>query len=172
MTLKLHIGGKEPKDGWSILNIQPAPHVDYVGSCTDLSAFADNSVNEIYASHVFEHLGFREELTTALAECCRVLKPGCLLGISVPDISVLGTMMADPSVSPQDQHMLLSMIFGSQTDPYDFHKVGFTENILKSFLAGAGFDVAKRVESLGLFQDASEAVFLGRRISLNMVAKK
>ena len=30
--------------------------VDFVGDISDLSQFNDNSINEIYASHVFEHI--------------------------------------------------------------------------------------------------------------------
>ena len=52
------IGGKEKKQGWSILNIQKkdVEKVDFVGDITDLSQFDDNSVEEIYASHVIEHV--------------------------------------------------------------------------------------------------------------------
>ena len=53
--MKLHIGGKEVKEGWKILNIIKNDGVDFVGSISDLSQFADNSIEEIYASHVLEH---------------------------------------------------------------------------------------------------------------------
>ena len=54
--MKLHIGGKEAKDGWKILNIIKNEGVDFVGSISDLSQFADDSIEEIYASHVVEHV--------------------------------------------------------------------------------------------------------------------
>ena len=41
--MKLHIGGETPKPGWKILNIQPKPHVDYIGDISDLSQFSDGS---------------------------------------------------------------------------------------------------------------------------------
>ena len=37
--MKLHIGGKETKEGWKILNIQKSDNVDYVGDITDLCQF-------------------------------------------------------------------------------------------------------------------------------------
>ena len=46
--MKLHIGGKEKKEGWSILNIQKNEGVDYVGDISDLSQFKDNSIKEIF----------------------------------------------------------------------------------------------------------------------------
>ena len=45
--MKLHIGGTEPKEGWKMLDIQPAPHVDYVADIRDLSQFSDESFDEI-----------------------------------------------------------------------------------------------------------------------------
>ena len=54
--MKLHIGGKIKKDGWKILNIQKNPEVDFIGDLSDLSQFQDESIEEIYASHVLEHL--------------------------------------------------------------------------------------------------------------------
>ena len=44
------------KDGWKILNIQKFDGVDYQGDISDLSQFEDNSIDEIYASHVVEHV--------------------------------------------------------------------------------------------------------------------
>ena len=48
--LRLHIGGRTPRAGWKILDVNPGPHVDFVGNCRDLSRFADGSVAEVYAS--------------------------------------------------------------------------------------------------------------------------
>ena len=55
--MKLHIGGQTTKEGWKILNIQKKDGVDFVGDLTDLSQFSDNSIEEVYASHVLEHVG-------------------------------------------------------------------------------------------------------------------
>ena len=65
VPLRLHIGGEEPKAGWTILNVQEGPYVDALGDCRDLSGYSDGSVAEIYASHVFEHLGYLDELPQA-----------------------------------------------------------------------------------------------------------
>ena len=55
--MKLHIGGKQPKEGWTILNVQKMDYVDIVGDITDLSQFQDESIEEIYASHVLDTSG-------------------------------------------------------------------------------------------------------------------
>ena len=54
--MRLHIGGEEIKEGWKILNIQKKPGVDFIGDITDLSQFDDESIEEVYASHVLEHV--------------------------------------------------------------------------------------------------------------------
>lgn len=54
--LKLHIGGKQAKAGWKILNAQAIDGVDYIGDVRDLSAFEDGCCDKIYASHVMEHV--------------------------------------------------------------------------------------------------------------------
>lgn len=49
--------------------------------------FPDNSVSKIYSSHFLEHLSFREG-QCFLRECVRVLKPGGVFSISVPNAKV------------------------------------------------------------------------------------
>ena len=50
-----------------------------VGDCRDLSRFEDDSIDEIYASHVLEHLSYRNEIVPALKEWRRVLLPGAVV---------------------------------------------------------------------------------------------
>lgn len=170
--MKLHIGGEEPKDGWQILNIQDGPHVDYVGPCTDLGQFDEGSVEEIYASHVFEHLGYRDELPTALTECHRVLSVGGNLKISVPNLGVLCQIFVADGLSITQRHELMRMMFGGQLDPYDFHKVGLIEDFLRNDLGKTGFAKIERVEEFNLFDDTSSARIATHLISLNMIATK
>lgn len=49
----------------------------------------DTSVDVIYASHVWEHLGPFEESEYLVKECHRVLRPGGVLRVSVPDFRVI-----------------------------------------------------------------------------------
>jgi len=168
--IRLHIGGQAVKDGWKILNVQPGPHVDYVGCCTDLSAFETAAVTDVYASHVLEHLDYMHELGPTLEQIHRVLKPGGRLLISVPDLNMLCTLFVHPDVTPSERHGLMRMMFGGQIDPFDYHKVGFNWDILSGYLNAAGFNSASQVETFGLFDDSSECMFRGNYISLNVIA--
>ena len=47
MERRLHIGGREKRPGWEILNVNPAPDVDHLGNAIDLSRFADGSFAEV-----------------------------------------------------------------------------------------------------------------------------
>lgn len=170
--LRLHIGGTEARAGWKILNIQPGPDVDYVGTCVSLAQFADASVAEVYASHVLEHLGFREEIPRALAEIHRVLVPGGRLSVSVPDFDVLCQLFTHPELPADQKFSIMMHVFGAQEDAHDLHKIGFTQDFLISFLTQAGFQRFQRVENFDLFNDFSRAKRFGVPISLNVEAYK
>lgn len=170
--LRLHIGGKIAKEGWKIFNIQPGPNVDYVGNCLDLAQFPENSVAEIYASHVLEHLNYHQEAHTALRGFHRVLAPGGRLMIGVPDLDTLCYMMLAPFFNPEVKYYVMSMLYGGQTDPYNVHKAGYNFVFLSSYLSQNGFERVRRVKSFGVFADTTERLVNGIPISLNVEAFK
>lgn len=165
--LRLHIGGETIKPGWKIVNIKQLPGVDYIGSATDLSAFADNSADAIYGSHIYEHLDYMTEVLKAFKEAHRVLKPGGAFLIAVPDLDVLTQLFLAPGLDTSQRFYIMRIIYGGQTDPWDYHKVGYSADILANFLAAAGFEFMERVTSFGLFNDTSETTIGNVRISLN-----
>ena len=172
VPLRLHIGGETAKEGWTILNVQPGPHVDTLGDCRDLSAYSDGAVTEIYASHVFEHLGYLDDLPQALKECHRVLAAGGTLRISVPYFETLCRLFLHPQLDMEQRFALMRIAFGGQTDPYDHHMVGLTLEFLDDYLKVAGFTSVERVETHDLFDDSSTLEIGGVPISLNVVSTK
>ena len=172
-TIRLNIGGTTPLKGWKILNIQPGPDVDFVGDCTDLSQFPDNSVSEIYASHVLEHLSYVHVLLSTLKETHRILKAGGILRISVPDFEILCKMFLHPSLNIEQRFFIMNVVFGGQQDPHDFHKVGLTQEFLSSYLQRAGFSSWRRVSEFRIFTNDCSTIKLGNQlISLNVEAIK
>ncbi|WP_448381696.1 class I SAM-dependent methyltransferase [Gloeomargarita sp.] len=174
MTLRLHIGGKHPHPDWKILDVEPRPEVDYVMNAADLSAFADESVDVIYSSHVLEHFHhtLNNELLRVLIEWRRVLKPGGKLLLSVPDLRILCWLYGHPNLLPEERMHLMRIIFGGQTNEYDVHKAGSDFDILAMYLEQAGFSSYEQVSEFNLFPDCSSMRILDTLISLNVVATR
>ena len=172
MPRGLHIGGTVRAPGWEVLNIQPGDCVDHVGSADDLSRFADASFDVIYASHVLEHMSPGGALQQALKEWRRVLRPAGRLMVGVPDLQRLCRLFADPGLGVPERYTVMLMMFGGHDDAFDCHEIGFDTDILAHFLHEAGFVNVRRVESFGLFSDATEVVYRDVRVSLNLAAEK
>lgn len=173
MGRKLHIGGREVSAGWEILDVIPGDHVDHVGNANDLSRFDDGTFTEIYASHVVEHLDYKDELSLTLKEWRRVLAPGGVLRVSVPDIDILAHLMLQRRTLDVNQRFkVMRMMFGGHVHPHDYHLVGLNQDFLSGFLNQAGFADLQRVTRHGLFSDTSETQIAGTLISLNMTAER
>lgn len=169
---RLHVGGKVRAAGWEVINALPGPDVDHLGNANDLSRFADATFDTLYASHVVEHLDYRDELSKTLAEWMRVLRPGGAIEISVPDLEVLAELLLNKKLAMMDRFNVMRMMFGGHVDDYDYHYTGLTHEFLAGFLVNAGFENIQRVERFGHFRDTSDMSFAGRQISLNVRATK
>ncbi len=170
---RLHIGGKERSEGWEILDALERPEVDHVGNAKDLSRFAENSFDVVYASHVMEHFDYRDEIAEVLREWSRVLAPGGMLNVSVPDLNTLAELfLLRESLTIDDRWLIMRMMFGGHVDQYDYHQVGLNEEFLSLYLMRAGFTQIRRVESFGFFNDTSMLKFSGILISCNLEARK
>lgn len=82
--LRLNIGcDRQEIAGFVGVDFNPEVDPDILADADDLHMIADNSVYEIYASQVLEHLPYGNK---ALEEWLRVLKPGGMLTVIVPDL--------------------------------------------------------------------------------------
>ena len=169
--MKLHIGGKELKEGWKILNIQKNDGVDFVGSISDLSQFEDESIEAIYASHVVEHID-QKNIKQTLKGINRVLKNGGKFYVSVPDLDILCRIFIEKTAPSKVKFHVMRMMFGGQTDEFDYHYFGWNYEFLNSYLIEAGFKKNERVKTFDIFNDTSSFAPYGPLISLNVIAYK
>ena len=95
-------------------------------------ALGDATADEIRASHVLEHFGHRN-IAAVLADWVRVLKPGGLLRVAVPDFERIARAYLDGHPIPVQGYVM-----GGQVDKYDHHGAIFDAEALTEAMAGAG----------------------------------
>ena len=86
------------------VNVDLVPADSSVRAC-DISKglpFDDGQFDAVYHSHVLEHLDPAAG-RALLAECLRVLKPGGVVRIVVPDLEQIATCLLYTSPSPRDR---------------------------------------------------------------------
>lgn len=82
---RLEIGpGVERIPGFETINVVWSPHTDYVANASKRMPFPDGTFDLIYASHVLEHTPWYQ-LAATLEEWVRVLRPGAMIEIWVPN---------------------------------------------------------------------------------------
>ena len=82
--LKLHIGcGCRIKQGW--INIDLSPGADISLDMREPLPLHADSCSFIYSEHFLEHLDYPESTRLFLSECYRVLEPGGIFSVGVPD---------------------------------------------------------------------------------------
>jgi len=105
--------------------------------------FADGSVRYIYSSHTFEHFTQAEALAVA-KECFRVLAPGGILRIVVPDLELIAReYLADPGpLAAQNflSRLSLNHSFHDVIHPGSNHSQMFDGNSLVHLFREAGFE--------------------------------
>jgi predicted SAM-dependent methyltransferase len=130
--VKLHIGcGKKIKEGYDNIDYYEGPIKMDAGNLE----YPDNSVDEILTHHTLEHIEhFKTE--NVVREWHRVLKPGGVLIITVPDMEkVYAKWIKDDSL----QSYWYYAIWGWQRWPGYFHYTGFTKSRMKKLLKNVGF---------------------------------
>lgn len=95
----------------------------------------DASLDLVYMCHVLEHVGRMQLLLTVL-EMARVLKPGGILRIAVPDLDRLIHIY---HACGKDLKVVAPALMGGQDYPYNFHYSVFNASFLTDLLQRGGF---------------------------------
>ncbi len=176
--MKLHLGcGKRFIPGFIHIDTLSYPHIDHVALINELPFIENDVVELIYACHVVEHFK-RNALRDVLIEWLRVLKPGGVLRIAVPDFEAISAVYQET----QRLDLVIGAVCGRQDHEYNIHYNIFDFQTLTSLLQDVGFVDAKRYDwrttEHADIDDFSQAYIphmqkdTGRLMSLNVEASK
>lgn len=98
----------------------------------------DGCADGIIASDILEHFSHRE-VDAVLKEWARVLKPGGELVVRCPSLRLQAKAYLN---GVWDADVASYMIFGGQTNPGDYHCIGFDEQSMRKHLAQVGLQVS------------------------------
>jgi len=140
--LQLHIGcGDRTLPGFIHVDVRDLPHVDVVAAADYLPMFGGDTVDLVYSSHVLEHVRRGEE-ARVLKEWHRVLKPGGVLRLAVPDFDSI------VSWYKKTGHLedIMGLLFGRQNHVHNVHYQAFNFVRLFQLLTAAGFREVHRYD--------------------------
>jgi protein O-GlcNAc transferase len=137
--------GKSPLPEWETrytivrLDIDPRMEPDIVASMTDMGPIGP--YDALLCSHALEHL-YPHEVPRALAEFYRVLKPGGLAIVLVPDLEgVAPTEERLPGTELNGLHLFYGDASMIEEFPHMAHHCGFVAHTLAEVMTAAGFRV-------------------------------
>lgn len=144
--------GPDPMTAWVAagytvvtLDVDPTTNPDIVGDMTDLHDIGP--FDAVYSSHSLEHL-YPHQVPRALASFYRVLKPGGVCTIFVPDLE--GVQPTDEPLDTLGENKLtgLHLFYGDasriEANPWMAHHCGFVEATLRQVMEAAGFTVTTK----------------------------
>lgn len=142
--MKLDIGSQAARfEDFTTVDLY-APEADVKADAAELP-FPDDSVSDIWASHILEHIR-PDRVQATLREWLRVLEPGGRCRIAIPDLDDACRAWLERRPGAQ------GLIFGMYDGPGQVHYLGWGAVELRDELAAAGFEVI----SVQTFRETAE----------------
>jgi predicted SAM-dependent methyltransferase len=173
---RLHLGcGNKKLKGWVNIDLLDSSAADIIDDVTLLTTIKNNSVDEIYACHVLEHIT-RDQLISTLRLWKSKLVPGGKIKIAVPDFeNICSVYTKNKSIEE-----VIGLVSGGREGKLDEHKIIFDFDYLKQLLHMTGYvNISKydwRKTDHSNVDDYSQAYLphmqkdTGTLMSLNVVA--
>lgn len=133
--VRVNVGcGHIPVEGYLNVDKRELPGIDVVADATDMP-FSQNSLSELFSSHVIEHFPQEEFARVVLPYWVGLLRPDGVLRAILPDWEAMITTYAQGSYAFED---LREVTFGAQDYDGDFHFNMFSQASLRQVLEAAG----------------------------------
>ena len=150
LNIKIDIGSGDPttlelqEAGYILNDIEPHKGIDLVCDILDLKKhLKEGQCAEVRCSHILEHFG-KVDLIKVIRIVHFILKKGGVFNIIVPNLKWQVQFLGN------DDERAVYYIFGGQLDKYDYHKTGFTVDILTRLLTNNGFAITELKEKTSI----------------------
>jgi predicted SAM-dependent methyltransferase len=148
--------GEEPEPGWINSDIKDMPGIDIVADIRDGLPLQTSSIDYVVSIHALPEIPY-DTLETALRELWRVLKPGGVLRLALPDLDkAIQAYLAGDSgyfLVPDEDARTIGGKLIVQMTWYGWSRSLFTHEFIEELCIRAGFS---RVDTCSYMQTASE----------------
>lgn len=147
---RLHWGcGPKPAPGWINADLRPGPGVDLCGDIRDGLPLPDGSLDYAVAIHALQDLAW-PDIPVAIGELKRVLKPGGVLRLGLPDLdrAIEAYLHGDAAYFhvPDEHARCVGAKLVTQIIWYGSVRTPFTFDFARELLCDAGFRDVCRCE--------------------------
>lgn len=144
LNMKIEFGcGETPsKDNFMTCDIRNLPNIDFVCSAWEIDSLVkENSVEEIFSRHFFEHLTFSQG-DLVLEKWLKILKPGGVMEMILPNMEYHINQWIRRKNRKELEHAKAGF-WGWQreglTNLWDVHKSGYDYLMLEELLKTKGY---------------------------------
>lgn len=142
MKLEFGCGETPTKEGFKTCDIRNLPGVDYVCPAWEIDRLvAENSVDEIFSRHFFEHLTFSQG-EIMLDKWRKILKSGGMCEMMLPNMTFHIQQWIERKTEREIRHAKAGFWGwqrGEFDDTWDVHKSGYDKQLLTSLISEKGF---------------------------------
>ncbi len=174
---RLHLGcGNKYLPNYYHIDLNDYDHIDLKHDISILPMIEDESIVEIYASHVLEHL-WRTDIFKVISEWNRILVTGGTIRLAVPNFEAIVNKYKESGKIEE----IVGLLCGGHRDINDRHGIMFDFRLLRTFLEDAGFGMIEKYDWKEFlpkgYDDYSKAYLphmdeSGKLMSLNVKAVK
>jgi len=142
MKIEFGCGETPTKEGFKTCDIRNLPSIDFICPSWEIDQHvAENSVDEIFSRHFFEHLTFQQG-EKQLEVWNKILKPGGVCEMMLPNMALHIQQWVERKTDKEFRHAKAGFWGwqrGEFEDTWDVHKSGYDKEMLTDLVKSKGF---------------------------------